>query len=111
MPKPLSRSDEAAIAAKAKSGDLARDEQAIDPVTVEFNHFEYPGLRAEKVGEEVIVVMRGYVTEVTGTPPKETMHLTPNTTRVRFSRSSLIKGSAHGGGARLENAFDSEDSK
>lgn len=99
MPKPFTPTDSKILAKLASEGTIAANEQGISPQHTDFSHFEFPELTGEKVGDEVIVVMRGYVTKVTGKKVPKGDFGTPNNTEVRFSRASLVHGRVHGGGS------------
>lgn len=83
-------------------------EQAINPVHVNFSHFEFPELKGESVGDEVMVVMRGFVTKVTGQKPEKNHFGEPMSTEVRFARSSVIHGKMSGEKKRLVKRLEDE---
>src|SRR3990167_5965360 len=114
MPGGFSHEEEKMISNKADSGELAEDESGIEPVSISFSHFDFPELKEEKPGRPVVVVLRGYVSEVRGAPmkDKEGQHFAmahdSYTTRVRFSKASVVHGKMPtlGSGERFQRLED-----
>lgn len=111
----FSPDDEKLVAKKAESGALSANEGAISPTTIDFHHFDFPELANEKVGQEVVVVLRGFVERVNGPKSEKDGPGYPHlTTCVRFSKASVIHGNKSmkpGGGGRFQRLEDELEDK
>lgn len=81
MPEKISKQDEDLIEAEAKDGEIIKGDQEIDEVSIEFDRDDFPSLDKDKVGDEVVVVLAGYVTKTED-----------DAVMVEFNRASVVHG-------------------
>lgn len=81
MPEEISKADERMTARKAERGELSEKDREIEDVSVDFDVDDFPELAEDREGDEVLVLMAGYVEGVKG-----------GVVQVVFNRASLVHG-------------------
>lgn len=101
MPEHITKADESILERMAGKGMIHERESEIDDVEADFDLEDFPDLRGEELGDKVLVVMSGYVSDT----DDEAIEVT-------FNRAAVVHGKMPklGSGARFA-ALERELSK